>query len=231
MRGSPARLSAVVALGDEDASSVHVDLPKLEPGALVVQPVEGVGARVTVSVPRLTPPGAYEGTVRVGGHERPLVIEVEPRVSLGVDPRRLYFQAAAGAAVEADVTVTNLGNVPLELPREDSFTLFQSGGLSRALGRAFGSTPAKGERRLDDFVDAAAEAVGGVVALMLDGAGKLAPGEARPIHLGLTLPDGLHPGRIYWGTWALYHVNYVVRVEVTGSAPTPAPPRARKGAR
>ena len=111
----------------------------------------------------------------------------------------------------------------------DTFTLFQTGGLSRALGRAATSGQAKGERRLDVFADAAAEAVGGMVTVGLRDANALAPGEARSVHLDLALPDRVQPGRIYWGTWAVYNVNYVVRVEVTGSD-EPRPRRKRKGA-
>jgi hypothetical protein len=215
---------------DDDPSSVAVDLPKLDQRDLVVQEIEGVGARVTVSLSRLTAPGAYEGKLRVGGTERPLLIEVEPRVRLGIDPRRLYFQAASEAKVEADVTFTNLGNVALELPAEGALTLLQMGGFSGAIGRAATGEAAKGQRRIDALAEAAAEAVGGVVRIKIDGAGELGPGETRAVHLTLTLPDRLEPGRTYWGTWAVHNVNYVVRVEATASPQVSQARRTRKGA-
>jgi hypothetical protein len=217
LRGSPAQLCGVVTVPRvaEVPLSVDLDVPALEPPEVAVQDLEEGAARLALSLPRKTPPGTYEGRARIGGEERPVVLEVEPRIQLHVDPRRLYFRAARGSTVEADLTVTNLGNVACEIRATDAFGLFDTGGLDRAIGRAFSAELAEGERRVDLLADSAAEGFGGLVRIKVaSGAGEIAPGGASSVHVAMTLPDRLEAGRLYWGTWRLYNVNYVVRVEV-----------------
>jgi hypothetical protein len=220
LRGSPSRLSAVLPLPQSaDPSAIDVDLPQVASADATLQELDEGTARLSLAVARTTPPGTYEGTVRVGDEQQAVVLEVEPRVHLQVDPRRLYFRAAPGSTVEADLVVTNLGNVPCALPDVDAFGLFDTGGLDRAIGRAFSGEPADGERRLDVLVDAAAEGWGGLVRMKVAGGEtEIAAGEARAVQVALSIPEGLEPGRLYWGTWLLYNVNYVVRVEAI--APT-----------
>lgn len=220
LRGTPNRLSAVVAMPrtgdvplDVDAELARIDAPEVA----LLELEEGLG-RLTVSVARTTPPGTYEGTVRVAGEEQPVVLEVEPRVHLRVDPRRLFFRTEPGTTVAADLVVANLGNVAYELRAADAFGLFDTGGLDRAIGRAFGAEVADGERRVELLADAAAEGWGGLVRIRVaEGAGTIEPGDARAVHVELALSDKLEPGRQYWGTWVLHNVNYVVRVEATGA--------------
>ena len=217
LRGTPSQVTGFVAVPRlaEVPLAVDFELTGVERPEVTVQDVEG-STQLTFSVARTTAPGTYEGTVRLGTEEHPLVLEVEPRVQLRIDPRRLHFAATAGETREVDLSVTNLGNVPCELRAADGFGLFDTGGLDRAIGRAFTNEPATGERRLDMIADAAAEGFGGLVRIKLEsGAGELAPGDTRDVHAVFALPDRLEQGRNYWGTWNLYNVNYVVRVDVT----------------
>jgi hypothetical protein len=221
LRGTPGQLTGFVPLPQQSEVPLPVDLEfaNIAQPEVTLQETEGA-ARLTLSVAHTTPPGTYEGKVRVGDQEHPLILEVEPRVRLRVDPRRLHFEAAPGATREAELLVTNLGNVAREIRGVDAFGLFDTGGLDRAIGRAFAAEPPKGERRLDVIADAAAEGFGGLVRIKVEsGAGELAPGESRNVHLTLALPEGIEQGRQYWGTWTLYNVNYVVRVDVTTAKP------------
>jgi hypothetical protein len=218
LRGTPSRLSGVLALPQlaEVPLSVDAEVAQLAAPDVALQELHEGLARLTLSVSHTTPPGTYEGMVRVGDEEQAVVLEIEPRVQLRLDPRRLFFRAAPGTTVEADLTVTNLGNVPCELRAVDAFGLFDTGGLDRAIGRAFVSDLADGQRRVDVLADAAAEGWGGLVRIrVVSGAGDVEPGETRSIHVEMALSDKLESGRLYWGTWVLYNVNYVVRVEAT----------------
>ena len=221
LRGTPGQLTGLVSVPrlSEVPLPVDLELPNVAQPEVTLQEGEGT-ARLTLSVAHTTPPGTYEGTVRVGDQEHPLILEVEPRVRLRIDPRRLHFKAAPGATREVDLVVTNLGNVASEIRSADAFGLFDTGGVDRAIGRAFSAEPAKGERRLDVIADAAAEGFGGLVRMRVEsGAGELAPGESRNVHVALVLPDRLEQGRQYWGTWTLYNVNYVVRIDVATAKP------------
>ena len=114
LRGTPGQLTGFVPLPQLSEVPLPVDLEfaNIAQPEVTLQETEGA-ARLTLSLAHTTPPGTYEGKVRVGDQEHPLILEVEPRVRLRVDPRRLHFEAAPGATREADLLVTN--GDPLEV--------------------------------------------------------------------------------------------------------------------
>ena len=121
----------------------------------------------------------------------------------------------------ATILVANLGNADCVIPEVNAVGLFDVEGAERAIGRTFRSADAEGGRILERLAEELEHGYGGLARLTVDaGAGELGPGAAQELALTFHLPDGLRPGRVYEGAWALPAVNYMVRVEVAEGKPT-----------
>jgi hypothetical protein len=166
---------------------------------------------VRLTLPRHTPPGAYEGIVDTAEGERPVRIEVEPEIELDIVPGQLLLTGAPGERVSTELTLSNLGNVTVEIRRAYQLGLYAIGGLERAIRRAFAEPgEAQGANRVFDHM---ADEHGGLVRIEVgEGAGDLEPGMVRDLSVTFRIPDGIDPDRIYAGTWALYDLRYYVQV-------------------
>ena len=224
LRGTPRRLEGVLS-APADADEVELDVEGLAVESITVRPLGEPGAPeqawLRLALPPSTRPGEYRGTVRVGDREEKVVIEVEPRIRLRLSPPRQLLQGTAGEQVAATILVANLGNADCVLPDVNAVGLFDVEGTERAVGRTFRSGDAKGERIVERLAEELAAGYGGLAKVAVAaGAGELGPGETRELALTFHLPDGLRPGRVYEGAWALPGVNYMVRVEVAEGKPT-----------
>jgi hypothetical protein len=226
-RGGPTRLAAALHLTESDLaarSSVEVIL-KDAVGRIAVRPVTREDPRVSLlrlRLPKTTPPGTYEGTVRVGDRLLPFVAEIEPRPHLRFFPGRLRITAAAGAMVDADLTLVNAGNVPVNIETKHTFCIFDGTGIDRAFFAALAEDKSQGEQRINRLLDELADLHGGLVRLRVEqGVGDIAPGETRELHVVLRFSDRLRPGRRYTGVWSLSNANYSIQINVTeGRNPT-----------
>jgi hypothetical protein len=200
------------------AADLTVRLPsvaELAPLPLETSPLTGGTSFVRLALPASTPPGTYDGTMRLGAKSVPIVAEVEPYVSLRLAPAQLQFEAAPGAEVTAHVTVFNDGNVPLELGSAHAFGLYDTTAAERSIRVALTATVAPGERRVDRLVDELADGHGGLMRVKVaEGAGMLEPAGVAQLELLFRVADALEPGRTYSGTWPLHNVRYYVRVVV-----------------
>lgn len=228
-QGSPRNLQGLVAVAFEEI--VPLGLPRLElssppaeagAGPLVLQ-VESAGQFTTwlrFTLPEATPPGAYEATVSIGADRHPALVEVTSRLALSISPRRLTLSAAPGAELDARLTVVNVGNVALEIPKLQKVGLLDVKGPERAIGLALRDTTDDGERRIALFAQEMARSHGGRLVLMIEeGAGPLAPGEFRHLAIRLRLPDDLKIGRVYAGEWMLLNRSYFIEVTTEDKAP------------
>lgn len=208
----------------EEPIGVTVKLPQkvadLAPLPVASEPAGGA-ALLRFALPDSTPPGTYEGAVQVGKERYPVVVDVEAYPQLLLSPPQLLLQAEPGVELEAHLSLLNVGNVPCDVGRSQTFGLFDVHGAERSIGAALRNRSAKGERRLDRFAEELATSHGGLVRVAVrEGSGTLPPGELRELKLTLRLPDGLEPGRTYSGTWPLHNLRYYVRIEVPGKART-----------
>jgi hypothetical protein len=225
-RGGPLRVSAVLPGGAAPTGPATARLTPVNAGArgagtpAEVEPVViPFHDRVMMQLPRDTPPGTYRGVLTLGGVERPIVAEVEPRVFLRAAPPSLELTGGPRQRVTATMVLMNRGNVAVEVGRAHAFSLFDEGGIECAIGRAAVARLRPGERRIDRFADALAEMHGGLVRMSVDpGKGPVQPGETRALRLSLTVPERLQPGHAYSGSWALHNFNYSVRITVPGGA-------------
>ena len=239
LRGAPLGLSAfapaeLIPEGVEAATLV-LRLGKLEQLAPVRATEIGAGAsHLLVSLGKTTPPGTYEGRVKVGDAEYPVVAEVEPLPSLQFSPPTIRLETASGKEEQAHVSVLNDGNVALEIAGAYSFGLFTDEGVELAFASAFREETARGQARFDRFVESVADQHGGFVRVRVaEGSGVLEPGDVRSLGLVFRFPEGLEGGRSYGGALTVQGVSLSVRVTVAAASPareTKATTRARRKA-
>jgi hypothetical protein len=222
--GTPISLSAII--DDVGAAGAPVALrwaaEEKAPAAaeethVAFAPVSEGNGVMRIHLPRSTPPGTYEAHVKIGDQERPVVIDVEPEVHFRIFPPRLLLCAGPNDVVRREVTIVNMGNVSIDVPRASGFGLFEIDGLERAVGEALQET----DDPLSVMFDRARDMYAGLLRLQIEeGSGPLAPGESRAVRLALHLPQNIQPRRTYSGLWPLYHAKYYVQVEAakTGAA-------------
>lgn len=226
IRGTPPNLFAALRLTTSQARAISVSLDA--PDAVVQKALESAPPLVQVSalndagmsrlhlrLPRTIPPGTYPGTIEIDEQAQDLVVEVEPRKRISIYPKRATITGKAGGRTELHLTLINMGNVPLLVPKASGFGLFQKKGLDLAVGRTFQKKPARGERSVDRFMDALSDGYGGVVKLKVqDGAGTLVPGDSRDVTVVFQIPSRLIANETYWGLWSIHDYNYKIEIDV-----------------
>lgn len=179
-------------------------------------------------LPEVTPPGTYKGTVNIVSRNYQVIVEITPHISLLLLPTHLSLDVRPGDKVTARLTVANIGNVSVEIPRVHAFGLFDVEGLEKGIRTAFTSTSVKGQTRLNQLVEGLAQGHGGLVRLLMrEGAGGLEPGESRTLLLELSIPKRLNPGRVYGGTWPLANLNYSINIRALANSK----PQSKEGIR
>lgn len=229
IRGTPPNLFAALRLtaSQAQAISVSLDTPstiikkafELAPPAVHASPVGDMGdasvTRLHLRLPKTTPPGTYHGTMKIEDQTQPIVVEVEPRKRISIFPKRATVCRKAGERAELYLTLINLGNVPLTIPKVSGFGLYNKKGVDLAVGGAFQKKLDKDERRIDSFMEALQDGYGGIVKLKVrEGAGTLEPGDSRDVTVDFQVPSQVVPGNEYWGLWSMYDYNYKIEIEV-----------------
>ena len=222
-RGTPGNLSAPASddpeLPRRLGLRVAVDRSerwKGSEGELAARAVR-IGSDLTwqLSLPPRTPPGTYEAVLELGDEERPVVIEVEEEIELQASPDQLTIAGAPGQHIDRTIAIANAGNVRVEIRKAYAFGVFASGGLERALHRAYTEDPPEGERRIDHLAEMLREEHGGIIRVgIAEGSGPLEPGESTDVEMSFHLPPDLKPGRSYTGTLPIFDLRYYVRIHV-----------------
>ena len=221
-RGIPSSLTGVLL----DATQPGTDI------ALTVRGIRGAKEALEFAVqsdldPRVlhlflpsgVPPGSYQGELSVDGATRPAQVDVEPEPSVRVFPEQMRIFARAGETVSRALTILNAGNVPITLRKVQAFGVMLTGGIERALRRAYVTRLAVAERRIDVLAESLAEAHGGLVRMsVVNGAGVLQQGELRSIDVSVRIPPNLAAGTEYTGNWELAGLVYPVTIQVAGTA-------------
>ena len=222
-RGTPAALAAVVADGLDRQMPMVLGLAlrkgDRDPVEVMVQ-TDFDPRILRVSLPAELAPGTYEGVLRSNGGGRAARVEVDAAPRLRVVPEQLRLGAHPGDLVGVDLTILNQGNVPVAIRRVQAVGIFMEGGIERALWNAYVQPLQKGQRRMDAIADSLAAAHGGLLRIKVDrGAGAIAPGEVRELHLIVHVPTGLEAGALYGGTWEVPGLVYPVSLQVAGKSP------------
>jgi hypothetical protein len=225
LRGSPRGLSGAIRLEGRQPVAPAPELPELslDPASVAVAEMEAPDgertAQIRLGVPETTPPGTYQSLVSVGETPVRVVLEVEPRARLRASPKRLNLTADPGQDVTGAVSISNIGNVAVEIPPTVRFGLFDIRGVERAIGRALIATPVRDERRVDILMEELAREHGGLVTSEVEGAGEILPGHVRYIGLKFTVPSEVSSGRTYYGVVRLRGGRFKLRIEIGEKAP------------
>ncbi len=97
-----------------------------------------------------------------------------------------------------------------------------------AFGRALRAKLGEGEQRVDRFFEELVESHGGQGRVtVIEGAGRLEPGQSRALRCGLDVPELAKPGRTYTGGWEPAWAGHLLVLEVVNGSPDE--PRLRAG--
>lgn len=220
IRGTPPSLFAAMRIpaSQANAISVSLDTPDARlkkafasaPLVIHADPIGDAGvSRLHLELPKTMPPGTYTGSLAIEDKTQPLILEVEPRRRIRFYPKRAFVCSKAGERVELCLTMINMGNVALTIPKVSGFGLYHKQGMDHAIGSAFQKKLEKDERRIDGFMEALQEGYGGIVTLKVrEGAGTLEPGDSRDLTIDFQVPPQVKQGNEYWGIWSLYDYNF-----------------------
>ena len=218
-KGSPGRLTAIIAAPQGTAPRagklVLAGRDSL-PLTIRVQSASPALATLSFRLPNSTRPGSYAGSAEIGETQLPVVIDVEARPRLRFYPPKVVFQGAPGVRLQAELTVLNVGNVDAITEPESTFCIFDNRGMDRAFYQALTEKNLDGSRRVDRLMDELADSHGGLTrAVVLGGAGELAPGAAQQLTIEFQFSHRLRPGQTYRGTWVVAESSLEVEIKAT----------------
>ena len=172
-----------------------------------------------------TPPGHYEGLVKLGDLSRPVAIDVLPEPSLAIRPQPLVFDAAQGPQQRLDVAFENTGNTPLTIDLAGAYPLGQEVQVPTATtttSTPTGSGPALsalfGARERPNLVAAGTVQIG-----LAKGPEVLAPGEARTLGVTVGLGNPLSPTARYHLYAPVYAADLHIVFVTAAKTPTSTP--------
>lgn len=185
-------------------------------------------SEIRLRLPDDTPPGTYPGEGTIGGKPRGVVVEVEPVVKVRTHPRETVVAATPSSRVDFSISVQNVGNVPIDIPKLETLDFDDDEGQDRALGRSLRGSDTDGKRGVDRYFDELRKSHGGEARVLLkDGAGRLAPGETRTLTCILEVPDLAAEGRTYVGAWPIGNSQHVIVCDVAANVRRPKTGRTK----
>lgn len=244
--GAPARLQGLVRLSNPGVDKLKI---KSAPLRLKGGAAEGVqlslGARLaagatahtqaTLQLDPRTPPGELHGQVMVGDEAREVLIKVLEHREVALTPDRFTLHGAPGARITMPLIVTNLGNVPFQVPRVALVALGQAQAFEQLFHVAMATAGAAGHQAaLDAFARLlhGSEVAAPKVRFGAGAGRSLAPGEALETEIAFELPDTLARHRVYLGSFAVGRAQCTVEIEVdtpvNDDEPDKPAPRARR---
>lgn len=179
-----------------------------------------VGERKMVNVfhqlSTLTPPGTYESTVLVGKGRSPLKFIVQPHIEIDIQPSAFSFVDSSPGKVHSGIfTLTNLGNVPFQVPDLRHAAALDMDMICGAIGMAMrGKTKGDYQHILNDFSKNIQENLPDWARIeVVENCSILKPGESRPIHFSITLPKDCDPNKDYSGSMRFWdrEISYQIK--------------------
>ncbi|MEA2876668.1 MAG: hypothetical protein QOF14_1864 [Hyphomicrobiales bacterium] len=193
----------------------RVRLPESLSGAGAA-PIEFLDIRrLRVRLPQHTPPGDYSAQLETDSQSYPVALSVEPYESLKASGD-LLFEARPGRAADAELSLSNRGNVSSDIPESCDYWLFEQRSLEDAVIHTFHEKTADPEKLFGILLKRLRDATGGRSKCRVTaGSGPLAPGAERVVKLRAFLPKQLTPERSYVGLMTLGPMYQGITVHVT----------------
>jgi hypothetical protein len=172
--------------------------------------------RISHKLPRTTPPGVYERSIRVGDIEKKLKLVVQPSIDIDIHPADLYFSGVVpGDSYYAEMSLTNKGNMPFKIPDVKHVTTLDADYLCRATSLAMREKGKEGfNAMMDELTRNIHRDMADWAIFKLEESGReVAPGESLLLHVTLTLPKNVDRGRDYSGTVRIWDhmVSYHIK--------------------
>ncbi|MCG2613409.1 hypothetical protein LZZ85_03920 [Terrimonas sp. NA20] len=183
-----------------------------------LHPGEAKMVEVWHQVDSFTAPGEYENTIMVGGEQRKVKIIVQGVIEIDIHPRHFVFTGTnAGTRHTAVFMLSNLGNIPFQVPDVkhiaalDMDLICRAFGMGMRIGGAGGAMSALDEvaknmhANLPDWANAEIEENGQV----------LEPGAKQMIHLQITMPKNSDGKKDYGGNVRFWdqELTYMVKAQ------------------
>ncbi len=181
-----------------------------------LKPGEQKLEKISHELPAHTPPGTYESMLLIGGIERKVKMIVQPHMQVNIYPLNFSFVGAEPRKKHtAEITLTNVGNLPFQVPDVKHVAALDMDLVCRAFGFALRSKGAEGylptmdeiarnvSRYLPDWAAANIEECGQTVQ----------PGATMTVHLDITMPDNADAGKDYEGNMRFWdnEITYQIK--------------------
>ena len=238
LNGPPQSLTGTVLLKNKEAQTVFIrDLALVHGGdnagesqgrfqlVTALQAGEQRLQEVNFQMPLNTPPGTYERRLSIGGREKSVRLVVQANIEIDINPVTLYFQGAvAGKTYDAEITLTNNGNLPFKIPSNIRHTtMLDEDYLCRALSFAIREKGGEGFNPvMDELTRNVHKEMADWVELQLKEAGSIVePGKAMLLHLSFTLPRNTNSSRDYSGNIRIADKTISYRINAYEDTNTP----------
>ena len=162
-----------------------------------------------------TPPGTYESTIMIGGENRKVKIVVQQIIKINIHPSGFTFLGSEpGKTHTAELTLTNLGNIPFQVPDVTHVATLDMDMLCRAFGMALRKSGSGYEDVLNDISRNIQSNLPDWAKANVGESGTiLQPGEKLLIHISITIPKDCDPKKDYSGSIRFWdkNISYVIK--------------------
>lgn len=163
-----------------------------------------------------TPPGTYESSLMVGGQKRMVKMVIQPNIEINIYPSHFTFQETVPGKIHTvEFTLTNLGNMPFQVPDVKHVAPLDMDFICRAVGFGLREKGSEGftqvmdeitknvHNNLADWASASVEEYGKIVA----------PGQTLSIHMKIILPKNCDPRKDYGGNIRFWNkeITYLIK--------------------
>jgi hypothetical protein len=186
-----------------------------------IPPHSEIQSTASLNLPPDTPPGQYQATVMCGKQKAPIEIDVLAHQEVLIEPSHLRVQGESGEIIKTQISIKNLGNVPLDIRNVGMVWLREKDWIGRTLVYTLRETAPNeslndfGDRLLhtfhDDMIPPAKIQFEPVIQDLL------AAGCNMLRTICLTLPLGIKKGRRYLGFIKINENRIWLEVYCSGS--------------
>jgi hypothetical protein len=186
-------------------------------------PRERARARTYFPIDSRTPPGSYKLELVCGDQRVPVTAHVWEKASLKIEPRVIPLRGASGDVVKASIVISNEGNVTETFRGLALVYLEEHEWIGRAQVYALRKLKETGEDGILAFLDQLIAELKNTMprearVVLRTQITELGPGETRDLEVEMTLPEGLHKGRTYFGFAKFMRGELKFKVDCNGAS-------------
>lgn len=163
-----------------------------------------------------TVPGTYLSTLNIGGQEHKVKIIVQSLIEIDIQPSTFTFQGTEPGMIHTcEFTLTNMGNMPFQVPDVKHVATLDMDMLCKAFGMALRENSEGG---YEDVLNSISKNVHSSLpdwakAKVAEGGAILQPGDIQLIHLQITIPKDCNPNQDYNGSMRFWDKDIVYSIK------------------